>query len=94
MYDGTEGPLFSSMVSREVLSEVVKSSRIFRQFSEVLNSSRNSQTVLGSLKQFSVVSMSFRESKEFSGFLKSCQCYQRAQFVCGCVCVCVYFLPP
>ena len=56
-YDGSEGPLFSSMVSSEVFSEfdivlrIVKQfQEIFRQFSEDLNSPRKSQTVLGFLK--------------------------------------------
>ena len=76
-YDGSEGPLFSSMVSSEVFSEfdialrIVKQfQEIFRQFLEVLNSPWKSQAVLGSLKQFSQLSNSSRKSYTVPGSFK------------------------
>ena len=70
IYDGHEGPLFSSMVSCEVFSEsdtVLGRSNSFRKF---LDSSRKSKTVLGSFKQFSEVSNSSRKFQTVLGNLK------------------------
>ena len=59
-YGGPEGPLLSSMVSCEVFleSDIVLGS--LRQFLELSNSSRKSQTILGIFKHFSEVSNSSR----------------------------------
>ena len=70
MYNGQEGPLFSSMVSCEVFSEsdvVLGRSNSFRKF---LDSSRKSKTVLGNLKQLSEFLNSSPKSQTVLGNLK------------------------
>ena len=76
-YNGPEGPLLSFTVSCEVfwksdivLQNVKQFLEIFRQFSEVFNSCRKSQTVMGRLKQFVEVLNSSRRSQKVSRSFK------------------------
>ena len=95
IYDCPEGRLFSSMVSCEVftqsdivLGSVEQFQEIFRQFSEALNSSQKSQTVLRSFEQFSEVLNSsrkiqrvlesFKYFSEFSNSSRNCQIVLRS----------------
>ena len=81
LYDGPEGPLFSSMVSYEVFLEsdiVLRSVKQVKVSREFLDSSFMCQRVLGSFKQFSDSLNSTRRSqavfgtlKQFSEFLNS-----------------------